>query len=110
MDFEASIDEIIKQDQREIKTYWLLAIIVIVIFLTLFCWNLVMSERKDLVANATNMLTLAAGYIPIQQIIKRKKRIIYLDKIVRIELSRDGTNRQALEEMIISIIKKICQI
>ena len=109
MNFEASIDEIIKQEQKEIKTYWLLAIVVIIIFLTLLCWNLTMSERKDLVANATNILTLAAGYIPIQQIIKRKKRIKYLDKIIRIGLSKNATNRRDFEGIVLSLITEACK-
>jgi len=108
MDFEASIDEIIKQDQKEIKTYWLLTIIVIIIFLTLLCWNLVMSERKDLVANVTNILTLATGYIPIQQIIKRKKRITYLG-IIRIGLANNAANRRELEIIIINLLNQVCQ-
>src|SRR5688572_5924672 len=105
MNFEESIDEIIKQDQKEIKTYWVLAFLVIGIFLILFVWNLIIGEKKDLVANATNILTLAAGYVPIQQIIKRKKRIKYLDKIIRLGLSENASNRQDFEGIIISLIR-----
>jgi hypothetical protein len=108
MTFEESIDEIIKQELNEIKTYWALAIILFLFFLGLSCWNVVISEKKELISNAINILSLAASYIPIQQIIKRKRRIKYLDKIIRLGLSKSAKNRVEFESIILGLIKEAC--
>lgn len=108
MNFEESIDEIIQQEQKEIKAYWIIASVALAISLILFIWNIVIGERKDLVANATNILTLAAGYVPVQQIIKRRKRIKYLDKIIRLGLSANTRNRQDFEDIVIGLLKEAC--
>lgn len=108
MNIEESIDTIIQQEENEIKSYWIIASIVVVIALILFIWNIIIGERKDLVANATNILTLAAGYIPIHQIIKRKKRIKYLDKIIRVGLSANTRYQQEFERIVIELLKAAC--
>lgn len=108
MTVEESIDEIINQDQTEIKTYWSLAIILFAVFLGLSCWNVIISEKKELISNAINILSLAASYIPVQQIIKRRRRVKYLDKIIRVGLSKDAPNRAEYERMILELIKAAC--
>ena len=108
MTVEESIDKIISQEQTEIKTYWSLAIVLFIIFLGLSCWNVIISEKKELISNAINILSLAASYIPIQQIIKRKRRVNFLDKIIRVGLSKDAKNKAEYERIILELIKAAC--
>lgn len=83
MNIQETIDVIIEQERKEIKYYNVFALVVIIGFFTLLCFNLITGYIKDVPAALTNFLTLSVGYIPIQQIVKRRKKINYFDKIVR---------------------------
>lgn len=106
MNLEKSIDIIIEQEQKEIKSYNTFALVVIVAFFGLLCFNLISGYIKDIAAASTNFLTLAVGYIPFQQIIKRRKRIKYFDKIVRLGISEDGPNKDTFSSIILEAIKE----
>lgn len=106
MDLENSIDVIIEQERKEIKNYNTFAIVVIIAFFVLLCFNLISGYIKDIAAAATNFLTLAIGYIPFQQIIKRRKRIKYFDEIIRLGISEDGPNKDAFSSIVIEAIKE----
>ena len=93
MDLQKTIDIIIEQEQKEIRVYILFASGVIACFLILLSVNIYIYFINDIAATLTlkeiaaaisNFLALAAGYIPLQQIIKRKKKVRYFDKILRI--------------------------
>jgi hypothetical protein len=106
MKLEESIDIIIEQEQKEIKNYNTFATVVIIAFFLLLCFNLVSGYIKDFAAAATNFLTLAVGYIPFQQIIKRRKRIKYFDKIVRLGISEEDPNKDTFSSIVIEAIKE----
>jgi hypothetical protein len=109
MNFEKSIDVIIKQEQKEIRTYNLFALFVITAFFILLCFNLFNGYIKDLAVAGTNFLTLAVGYIPFQQISKRKKRIYYFDKIIRLGIVENGPNKEEFVDIVIEAIKEVCK-
>lgn len=106
MKLEESIDIIIEQEQKEIKNYNTFASVVIIAFFILLCFNLISGYIKDIAAASTNFLTLAVGYIPFQQIIKRRKRIKYFDKIIRLGISEDDPNKDAFSSIVIEAIKE----
>lgn len=100
MDLHKTIDVIIEQEHKEIKNYNLFAFSVIICFLILLCYNLINGYIKDIAAALTNFLTLAVGYIPFQQIVKRRKKIKYFDQIVRTGVAEDEPDRKEFAEMI----------
>jgi hypothetical protein len=109
MNLEKSIDIIIQQEQKEIRNYNIFAFAVIAIFFILLCFNLISGYIKDIAAAGTNFLTLAVGYIPFQQIIKRRKRIQYFDKIVRLGVSENEPDRGTFDGIVIEAIKNACK-
>ena len=82
MKLEKTIDIIIQQERKEIKIYKIFAFLVIVAFSFLLCFNLVSGYIKDIAAAVTNFLTLAVGYIPFQQIMKRQKEYNILTELL----------------------------
>ncbi len=106
MSLEKSIDIIINQEKKEIKNYNIFAVIVIIAFFGLLCFNLLSGYIKDIGASLTNFLTLAVTYIPFQQVIKRKKRIKYFDKIVRLGILEGGPEKETFDSIIIDAIKE----
>ncbi|MEJ7677423.1 MAG: hypothetical protein WKG06_06045 [Segetibacter sp.] len=106
MDLEKSLNIIIEQERKEIKSYNSFALMVIIAFLLLLCFNLISGYIKDIAAALTNFLTLAAGYIPFQQIVKRRRRINFFDKIVRIGITEDNSNKETYINIIIDTIKE----
>jgi hypothetical protein len=109
MNLEKSIDVIIKQEQKEIRTYNIFAFFAITAFFILLCFNLINGYIKDLAAAGTNFLSLAVGYIPFQQISKRKKRIYYFDKIIRLGISENGPDKEKFDGIVIEAIKEVCK-
>lgn len=106
MDLEKCIDVIIKQEQKEIKTYNTFAVLIICAFSILFIFNLISGYIKEIAPAGTNFLTLVVGYLPYQQITKRKKRIQYLDKIIRLQISEEGQNKDTFSGIIVDAIKE----
>jgi hypothetical protein len=106
MNLEKTINIIIEQERKEIKNYNTFGIVVIIAFFLLLCFNLLNGYIKDIAASLTNFLTLAVGYIPFQQIIKRKKKIEYFDKIIRLGVSEEGPDKEAFDSIIIDAIKE----
>ena len=105
MDIEKSLDIIIKQDQREIRNYSTFAIGVIIAFILLLCFNFICGYIKDVAAALTNFLVLAVGFIPFQQIIKRRRRIIFFNTIVRPGISENDADKEANANYISEVIK-----
>jgi hypothetical protein len=105
MELDESIDIIIVQEQKEIKSYNVFAIAVVGIFFGLLIFNLISGYIKDIALASTNFLTLAVGYIPLQQIIKRKKRIIYFKTIVRPGISKDNPNKSTFDAIVLDVIR-----
>lgn len=104
MDLQKTIDIIIDQEQKEIKNYNIFAVVVIFCFFILLGFNLLSGHIKDIPSALTNFLTLAVGYIPFQQIVKRKKKIKYFDKIIRIGIDESDTDK---EDFIVMVKKAI---
>lgn len=106
MDLAKSIDIIIEQEEKEIKNYNRFAFVVISVFFALLCFNLISGYIKDVAAASTNFLTLAVGYIPFQQISKRRKRINYFDKIIRLGIAEGDPNKETFSTIIFEAIKE----
>jgi hypothetical protein len=106
MNLEKSIDIIIEQEQKEIRNYNTFAIVVIIAFFALLCFNLISGYIKDIAAASTNFLTLGVGYVPFQQIIKRRKRIKYFDKIIRLGINEDGPDKDTFISIVMEAIKE----
>jgi len=105
MDLQKTIDVIIDQEQKEIKNYNLFALVAIICFFALLCFNLISGYIKDIAAALTNFLTLAVGYIPFQQIVKRRKKIKYSDRIIRTGLLEGGTDEEDYKDMVKTAIE-----
>lgn len=106
MELEKTIDYIISQEKKEIKTYVLFAIAVIFCFFLLLCYNIINHYIVDKAAALTNFLTLVVEYIPFQQIIKRRKKICYFDKIVRIGVQENEPDKDEFTKMINNAIEE----
>ena len=106
MDLGSCIDIIISQERSEIKSYTRFAEVVILLFFGLLCFNILSNHIKDIVPASTNFLTLAVSYIPFQQIIKRKKKILFFHKIVRLGLSQNDPDKDKFDEIILEAVKE----
>lgn len=109
MDLQKTIDIIIEQEQKEIKVYLLFASGVIACFFILLCVNIYFYLIKDVAttisikeigAAISNFLTLAAGYIPFQQIVRRKKKVRYFDKILRVGILENDPDKDKYADII----------
>jgi len=106
MSLEESLNVIIAQERKEIKSYNIFAVVVIFVFFALLCFNLISGYIKDIAAAGTNFITLAVGYIPFQQVIKRRKRINYFDNIVRFGIEKESPDKDLYSGIIIDAIKE----
>jgi hypothetical protein len=106
MDFQKTIDIIITQEKKEITNYSLFSVGVIVCFLILLCYNLFSGNITDKAAALLNFLTLSAEYIPFQQIVKRRKKIKYFDKIIRNGILENETDKEEFKKMINNAIEE----
>jgi hypothetical protein len=105
MDLQKTIDYIISQEKKEISNYVLFSFVVILCFFILLSYNLISGYITDKAAALTNFLTLAVEYIPFQQIVKRRKKINYFDKIVRIGIQENEPEKEEFKKMINSAIE-----
>jgi len=106
MDLQKTIDIIINQEKREISNYILFSIGVIICFFILLCYNLISGYISDKATALVNFLTLSVEYIPFQQIVKRRKKINYFDKIIRIGILENETDKDEFKKMINTAIEE----
>jgi glycopeptide antibiotics resistance protein len=99
IDTEKIIETIKREDKLEIRRYNLFAIGVVVVFFLMLCFNISHNYFKDIGPALTNFLTLVVGYIPFQQIAKRRKRIKYFD------VAKETFSKEQLAEVIRKLLE-----
>ena len=109
MDFQKTIDLIVSQERKEIKKYSRLRFAILIGVILFLCYNLISKnislDLKSIPIVLVNFLPLFALLIPIIQIGKRQKTIIYFDKIIRIGISGKGPDKEEYVGMVMKFIR-----
>lgn len=107
MELDSCIDKIISGDKKEIKIYEYYFLITLCISIGLLIYNWKNNYIKDNAIYIANALSFLIGVIPINIIIKRKRRIVIFNEIIRSGIAEKDENNIKYKELVFKTLEEI---